>query len=433
MPWPEGMAIPCRKPEPISSKSFNWTLRHPETQEPLFEYEYYVRLRTDTSWRVPVLHGKIPKSLANATTMKDKAMFALFVMLLFRPHRKPQDLFEAAIARQPPPAGPEQAFERLIAEYERWKREEVTGVAEKFFDRSRHVAAPKFNSLEWWACMVALRLRNLELTLTRHGGGEFDKPADDECHVLPHTPAPDATPSRAARDCAAGNDEGAASDGSSDDHVAARARADDDLDDDDGAAPVAERQPFPIPELRRCGVLPDTVSLQQFHSNASLKNSRHPEVRYAQAYIERRDLAFDGEQMPRRPAFAPEDTSSLAVDPGDATRAAMEQSRHFRDVDDFCLDGGALFARSPLPDKLNVERALSKKFKGKSETIVVEAAVCLLRAGFLDVSLGDEKQVNAKQAMAFLWWACWLQFRMNDKWRSDGLLLGEPLKDSIAR
>ena len=66
--------------------------------------------------------------------------------------------------------------------------------------------------------------------------------------------------------------------------------------------------------------------------------------------------------------------------------------------------------------KRKLQVALGDNFRGPSDTIVVEAALHVLSEGFLNDPRGGGNTLNVKQARAFLWWGCWLQFHMNDEW-----------------
>ena len=94
-------------------------LRDPDTGEGIPAYAYYVRLRTYESWRVPVLYGRFPKSVANADNDSERGIFALFVLILFRPYRQITDLFEAIRPELERALTAEAAWGRLFAEYKR--------------------------------------------------------------------------------------------------------------------------------------------------------------------------------------------------------------------------------------------------------------------------------------------------------------------------
>ena len=70
-------------------------------------------------------------------------------------------------------------WERVYAEYVRWRSNDVDAVAGKYLDRksASPLSMPLFDTPEWWACMIHLRLRNLDLTQRKHVGGAFDAPS----------------------------------------------------------------------------------------------------------------------------------------------------------------------------------------------------------------------------------------------------------------
>ena len=94
-----------------------WPLRHPDTGECIVEHEYYVRLRTEAAWRIPVLYGRPPKG-ASADTDSERGVLALFLLLLFRPHRQVRDLFGSAAAQFGAADTRDAAWARLYKEYQ---------------------------------------------------------------------------------------------------------------------------------------------------------------------------------------------------------------------------------------------------------------------------------------------------------------------------
>ena len=51
----------------------------------IYKYAYYVHLRIDKAWKVPVLYGRSPPKPDKSATPSEKGLYALFLMLLFRP------------------------------------------------------------------------------------------------------------------------------------------------------------------------------------------------------------------------------------------------------------------------------------------------------------------------------------------------------------
>ena len=63
---------------------------------PIHGYDFYVHLRTFTAWRVPLFHGRLPRRPPEDAQPKDKGIYALFLMLFFRPHRDFSDIVRVA-------------------------------------------------------------------------------------------------------------------------------------------------------------------------------------------------------------------------------------------------------------------------------------------------------------------------------------------------
>ena len=52
-------------------------------RQPNYKYGFYVRLLTQTAWRVPVLHGYLPRFPLPDATPYQKGSYALLLLLLF--------------------------------------------------------------------------------------------------------------------------------------------------------------------------------------------------------------------------------------------------------------------------------------------------------------------------------------------------------------
>ena len=63
-----------------------------ETGEAIYKYAYYVRLKTDVSRKVPVPWGRQPPVPDDNAPAGEKADYALYLMILFRAHRRIEDL-----------------------------------------------------------------------------------------------------------------------------------------------------------------------------------------------------------------------------------------------------------------------------------------------------------------------------------------------------
>ena len=69
--------------KPVKSETMSCNLQ--ENGKLIREYPYYVSLRTEEAWRVPLILGKIPSPPKADDSSKTKGNYALFMMLLFKP------------------------------------------------------------------------------------------------------------------------------------------------------------------------------------------------------------------------------------------------------------------------------------------------------------------------------------------------------------
>lgn len=82
---------PCRRPEPCQHAD-GTPLRHPDyhAEELIpegcqYQYDHYLRVRTEDAWMVPELIGRWPQCPAEDGSLKEKAYFSLFCLFLFKP------------------------------------------------------------------------------------------------------------------------------------------------------------------------------------------------------------------------------------------------------------------------------------------------------------------------------------------------------------
>ena len=142
----------------------------------ILRYDHFRTLRASKAWRVPLLLGKSPSCPQKDSTAQEKGMYALYMMMLFRPWRRPSaalrtwlgDL-QAESAHERPSA--DQVWTKLFEEFLQW-RQHIKEVAAPYFRRywpqdAPGLDRPPHDTSEYWACMVYLRLSNLELTLSR--------------------------------------------------------------------------------------------------------------------------------------------------------------------------------------------------------------------------------------------------------------------------
>ena len=67
---------------------------------PFHDNDYYVKLRTHTAWRVPLFHGKCPPRPIASASAKEKGLYALWLMLLFRAHRQLHDFVSLLLGKR---------------------------------------------------------------------------------------------------------------------------------------------------------------------------------------------------------------------------------------------------------------------------------------------------------------------------------------------
>ena len=107
---------------------------HSELQVPLqtadnqiiYEYAYYVTLRTQKAWKVPVLHGHSPPLPDNSATPAEKGLYALFLNLLFRPHRTFQDILDFTFKGHYFSGSIDEAWLAVYEEFQEWRAKTET-------------------------------------------------------------------------------------------------------------------------------------------------------------------------------------------------------------------------------------------------------------------------------------------------------------------
>ena len=99
--------------------------------EPLHKYDYYVRLRVDKPWKVPLLYGQLPRAPDSAATANERGTYALLMMVLFRPFRHPRSFVEE-IFRGSHVSGTEDAvWDFVYNEYLRWREHDIDAIARR--------------------------------------------------------------------------------------------------------------------------------------------------------------------------------------------------------------------------------------------------------------------------------------------------------------
>ena len=145
------------------------------------QYQYFLKLRTATAWHIPLPFSYMPQKPSASATPEQRGQYGLFLMLLFRPWRglDSVDFLTAALAHEPQCSTAADAWARVYTVYESW-RLQVEDRALPFFQRPRHAESPRpgFGTDEWWACMIWLRLRHMELVLSSHHRFGDEQPPD---------------------------------------------------------------------------------------------------------------------------------------------------------------------------------------------------------------------------------------------------------------
>ena len=212
---------------------------------------------------------------------------------------------------------------------------------------------------------------------------------------------------------------------------------------------------YPIIFGQMCGQLPRGVSALDFLARPPNLSSRSAEGAYAREYVARVAAAkLDVSSASRAPSVLPHTTFLNDTSPAHAADVCTKQQKLFQKLDKCSVEDAALYntlvAKSqeggrddstPLgasasitmqdtvdPWIAHLERSsaeLRANFDAlpRSHTVVLEAAVFLIRKGLLNVK--GTSHVNVKQARFLMTYAVWLQNFKSAEWiREHGL--GEP-------
>ena len=126
-----------------------------------------------------------------------------------------------------------------------WRQEKIDGPAKPFFRRDAPIEQePLFDTSDWWACVTAQKLRNLELASHRLGAeSPYGKPSNLTALPVEVLPSANAAEDVPHDNASAGN---AASD--SDTDAGARGTDFDDVGDEQAPVQARERSAFPLSE-----------------------------------------------------------------------------------------------------------------------------------------------------------------------------------------
>ncbi|MAF76427.1 MAG: hypothetical protein CMF17_11365 [Idiomarinaceae bacterium] len=204
-------------------------------------------------------------------------------------------------------------------------------------------------------------------------------------------------------------------------------RAAEDVEFSEGDEKAEQLGSYPPVVSQMCGRLPHGIAPHEFLSRPPNVNRRSAEGSYSREYIARLALAkLDLASCPRAPMVLPWDDSLCHESPARAADMSMRQEILFKKLDkcaldDACLRGSAKSASESQQDpwmwhfhaSVSEMRETFDKAP-RSHTIVIEAAVFLIRRGLLNVK--GTCHVNVKQARMLLTCAIWLQHYKSAEW-----------------
>ena len=170
--------------EPLRSRAFPELPLLNSSHRPIFKYACYIQLRTEKNWRVPILHAKLPRLPDLHATPEEKGTYALFLMLLFRPHREVSEIarpFKVSQAASPQTCSKDKsddaAWTAVCDEFVRWRTYDIDATAAPYFKKSKsetlleprlHGNRENSGRRTWWACMISEKLRNYDTANRLH-------------------------------------------------------------------------------------------------------------------------------------------------------------------------------------------------------------------------------------------------------------------------
>ena len=422
---------PCYEQGPlVMSKILACPLK--KSGKNLHYYRYYPKLRTTEAWFVPTLYGRMPKKPVADADPEEKGKYALFVMLLFRPWRGvhvPDFLGDVLYSSSGMPL--HVAWHKIHDEFIRWRRDDIDKVAQPYLQRASPIEAqPPYNSRDWWACMTALRLRNLDISL-RQDAAEKPSATPSDLSLLPKVDDAYEVPERQNQKHVPDDDGGDSDDSRlpSDPLCGGDAAA----EDVDRSGNDKGRRSFPTNMFNAAlaGVLPLGV---QLHDLISWPHSRRkgqrigPEEQFLASYADTLQNAFTArDTQPRFVMTAGDADNDFEVSAADAVSAHESQVKFLKDVDEYKADS----ENKPVPSASTTQGSPSQGWVKQlqafttqlptvtpSETIVIEVACQFVQSGLLNIP--DTGHINVKAARAFLSIAQRLQEYMLFVWATNG-------------
>ena len=98
------------------------------------------------------MRGRCPPLPDESSSIREKGIYGLFLMMLFRPHRGPRDLVQRTFATAIGVATEDDAWAHVYSTYQQWRRVEVDEVARSWLDMNSHDSCnvPVFGTKCWW-------------------------------------------------------------------------------------------------------------------------------------------------------------------------------------------------------------------------------------------------------------------------------------------
>ena len=163
-----------------------------------------------------------------------------------------------------------------------------------------------------------------------------------------------------------------------------------------------------------CGQLPQGKVLQDFLAPPSKINVRNLETLYCKNFIEQMSVVCKDHYVNATLQSAAD--RSWNIDFGEALRAAEQQKKFFKAIDNFKIEIMSSTSKrtaDPYDRAITTSMAKLPQDYTWTPTVVIEAAIHMLNEGLLNVP--DVGRINVKQARAFLWNAAWLQESENKR------------------
>ena len=251
-----------------SEQDKNVQLLTPDLQL-LYRYDYYVHLRLQDPWRVPLLYGRLPPRAEEADKPYEKGMYGLFMLLLFRPHRTHQEILDFIFQQCEFRGTEDDAWTAVYNAYIQWRALEEAKAAET----SSSVVTFSDN---WWSCLIVNTMRNYDLAACRRESVADRVPSD--LSKLPVGIVPSTVESNRLEEadtCCLSSTSSGESSIREDNADAASTEA--------KKAGRSQRHMDPVSKI--CGSLPEGFVLESFHEPPVPKTTQFTEAQYLHDFM----------------------------------------------------------------------------------------------------------------------------------------------------